>query len=181
MLYYTILYNVLDTITFWHLSLLRPSFRDGKTIVLAASTEGGRLFIIRDATLLRAVPTAVDDCDLSADGSLIAVTAKNQLKLYSAADGLRWVMPGDDRLRAPRISPDGSKIAASSDIGTAYVVDQNGTVLVDRDMLARPMTAWLPRGDLVIGSWMGRMLTLNAKLEQGATALLQPEADDMRG
>ena len=133
------------------------------------------------ASLYRAIPTPIDDCDLSADGSLIAVTAKNQLKLYSVADGLRWVMPGDDRLRAPRISPDGTRGAASSDIGTAYVVDRNGGVLVGRDMLTRPTPAWTSRGELALGTWMGKLLMVNSKLEQCVRALLQPEAADMRG
>ena len=161
--------------------------RDGKTILLAASTEGGRLFIIRDARLIRAIPTAVDDCDLSADGSLVAVTAKNQLKLYSVADGLRWVMPGDDRLRAPRISPDGTRISASSDIGTACILDQDGKILITHDMLARPITAWT-RGDyLAIGTWAGTFNTLHSDATSWsaqdlmANGRLQPEALDMRG
>ncbi|HUU70007.1 MAG TPA: PQQ-binding-like beta-propeller repeat protein, partial [Planctomycetota bacterium] len=165
--------------------------RDGKTVVLAASTEGGRLFIIRDvgADGVRptAIPTPIDDYDLSADGSLIAVTAKNQLKLYSVADGLRWVMPGDDRLRAPRISPDGTRISASSDIGTAYILDQDGKILITHDMLARPITAWT-RGDyLAIGTWAGTFNTLHSDATSWsaqdlmANGRLQPEALDMRG
>jgi hypothetical protein len=43
---------------------------DGRTCAVAASTQGGRVFILRDGQLLRSFPTAVHRMEISADGSL---------------------------------------------------------------------------------------------------------------
>ena len=157
--------------------------RDGKTIVLQGTTEGGRAFILRDGKLARAIPTAIEDFDVSADGGLVAVVTANQLKLYSVANGLQWMLPGDEMMRSPRISPDGTKVAAGTDLGTAYVVDQAGKIIVTQDMGTKPVPAWLPNGDLLLGTWMGKTVRLNAKTQFAAkwTTLLKPEATDMRG
>jgi len=134
---------------------------DGKTVALLATTDGGKIFVLRKR-IERALPTPCADAALSSDGSLIAVTAGNQLKLYSLADGLQWTFNGDDRVRFPRFSPDDRRIVATSDIGSAYVLDASGNVLWTQDLGARAVPAWLPGGDLLLGTCQGNVCRLSA-------------------
>ena len=78
---------------------------DGRTCAVAATTQGGRVFILRDGQVLRSFPTAVHQLEISADGSLVAVTTGRQMKLCSTTDGLRWLLHGEDQLQAPRMAP----------------------------------------------------------------------------
>ena len=100
---------------------------DAQTCVLYNIADGGKLFVLRDGKLVRAIPTAAEDLGLSADGGLIAVVTENLLKLYSVADGLQWIFHGDDLLHSPRFSGDG-RLAVASNLGTVYVTDLDGRV-----------------------------------------------------
>src|SRR5262249_49395364 len=154
--------------------------RDGKVCALAATTEGGRVFVLREGKLVRTIAgalipsrppsggsptTALDaECNavaLSADGSLIAVTGANQLRLYSLARGLQWGLPADDLLHFPRFARDGKRIAVSSELGTVYVVGRDGKVLLERVLGAVAVPAWLPGGDLLLATWMGTVCRLD--------------------
>ncbi len=147
---------------------------DGRTCAFAATTQGGRVFILRDGKLLRSFPTAVHQMDISADGSLVAVTTGNQMKLYSVTDGLRWLLHGDDQLQASRIAPDGQRIAVSSALGTLYVLDREGKTLLKRDLGALAVPAWLPEGDLLVGTWMGRVSRLDRQYAERWSMRLSP-------
>jgi outer membrane protein assembly factor BamB len=172
---------------------------DGKTCAIQAR-DGGRLYIVRagkvvatiqggaTARNLRHLSTATADVALgitgvalSADGSLVAVTAGNLLKLYVVSDGLRWVLPADDTLHAPRFSADGKRLAAGSELGTLYVVSAGGNILLERDLGALPVPAWLPGGDLLAGTWMGTLCRLDANHAERWRTKLRPEAPDMHG
>src|SRR5262249_38137573 len=118
---------------------------------------------------------------LSADGSHAAVTSGNLLKLYSVSDGLRWILPADDTLHAPRFSPDGKRVAAGSELGTLYVLSAEGSVLLERDLGALPVPAWLPDGDLLVGTWMGTLCRLGANYAERWRTKLRRAAPDMRG
>ena len=165
---------------------------DGKTAALLATTEGGKVFILRGGKIERALPTPCSDAALSADGSLIAVAGGNQLKLYSLADGLQWTFNGDDRVRFPRfapphptLSPGGrgqgeGRVVATTDIGSAYVLDMSGTVLWEKDLGARAVPAWLPGGDLVLGTCEGKVWRLGADYAERWRTHLAPAEPDMR-
>ena len=112
--------------------------------------DGGKLFVLRDGKIVRVIPTAAEDFGLSADGSLIAVVTEDLLKLYSVADGLQWVFHGDDLLHFPRFSGDG-RLAVASNLGTVYVTDLEGRVLLEKDMKALAVPAWLAEGSLIVG------------------------------
>ncbi|MBM4069940.1 MAG: WD40 repeat domain-containing protein [Planctomycetes bacterium] len=154
---------------------------DGKTCALYATTEGGRVFVLRDGKVAATIPTAANGIDLSADGRLIAVVDRNHLKLYSVTDGLQWLLQGDDTLHQPRISPDGKRVAVGSALGTVYVVAVDGTILLDRDMKALSVPAWLPDGDLLLAGWMGTVCRLDGKYAEKWRTHLQPAEIDMRG
>jgi outer membrane protein assembly factor BamB len=174
--------------------------RDGKTCALAATTEGGRVYVLREGKLRTTISGALTvgrsaiggspaaagfaECNavaLSADGSLVAVTGANLLRLYSLADGLRWVLPGDDVLHFPRFAPDGKRLAVSSELGTVYVVDQRGKVLLNRDLGTIAVPAWLPGGDLLLATWMGTVCRLDTQYAERWRTRLRPAALDMRG
>jgi outer membrane protein assembly factor BamB len=154
---------------------------DGNTAALLTTAEGGRVFVLREGKLVAALPTGGNDLALSPDGSRVAVTQANHLKLYSARGGLLWTLPADDTLLAPRFAPDGQRIAAGSAPGTAYVVGTDGTLLLERDMGALPVPAWLPGGDLLLATWMGTACRLDAKYAEKWRVRLQPSEADMRG
>jgi outer membrane protein assembly factor BamB len=176
--------------------------RDGQTCALAATSEGGRVFVVHAGKLVRTIAGGLNlfstspdgsvvanaalaaECNavvLSADGSQVAVTSANQLRLYSVADGLQWVLPGDDVLHFPRFSPSGKRVAVSSELGTVYVVGRDGKVLLERDLGAVAVPAWLPEGDLLLATWMGTVYRLDDKYAQRWRTRLQPSAGDMRG
>src|SRR5439155_17982658 len=114
-------------------------------------------------------------------GSLVAVATANLLKLYSVEKGLRWTLGGDDFLRFPRISPDGRRVAATTDLGTLFVADTEGNVLLQRDLGAVAVPAWLTGGDLLLGSWMGTVCRLDTSFKERWKTLLSPETEDLRG
>jgi outer membrane protein assembly factor BamB len=170
---------------------------DGKTWAIEGA--GGRIHVVREGKVLavlhgeasgrnlrhlaltgQGVSLGITGIALSADASLVAVTAGNLLKLYSVRDGLRWLLPADDTLHAPRFSADGKRIAAGSELGTLYVLDTEGAVLLERDLGALPVPAWLPDGDLLAGTWTGTVCRLDGKYAQRWRTRLQPAAADMR-
>jgi outer membrane protein assembly factor BamB len=169
---------------------------DGKTCAIRWS-DGDRVFVLREGKVVTTIHgsasaknlhhmsltgrLAVTGLALSADGALLAVTAGNLLKLYSVADGLRWVMPADDVLHSPRFSADGKRIAAGSELGTLYVMSASGELLLERDVGALPVPAWLPDGDLLVGTWMGALCRLDKDYAERWRTLLRPAAPDMRG
>jgi outer membrane protein assembly factor BamB len=123
----------------------------------------------------------VNGVALSPDGSRVAVVAGNHLKLYGSDGGLRWTLPGDDVLHAPRFSADGKRLAAGSELGTLYVVSTAGEVLLERDLGALPVPAFLPDGDLLAGTWMGLLCRLDARYAERWRTRLVGSARDLRG
>jgi hypothetical protein len=169
---------------------------DGKTCAVQWS-DGDRVFVLREGEVLATLhggasghnvrhmsttgTLAVTGVAVSADGSLVAVTAGSLLKLYAVAGGLRWILPADDVMHAPRFSIDGQRLAAGSELGTLYVLDKEGRLLLERDMGAQPVPAWLPDGDLLVGTWMGILCRLGRHFDERWRTLLRPAAPDMRG
>jgi outer membrane protein assembly factor BamB len=153
---------------------------DGKTLAVLASTAGGRVFVVRDGKVVATLLTGGNELAVSADGSRVAVAVGDQLKLYSVADGLRWVLPADDTLHAPRFSSDGSRLAVASELGTLSIVDQNGNVLLERDTGTIAVPAWLPDGDLLLATWAGHVTRLSPEFTERWSAILKPAATDMR-
>lgn len=155
--------------------------RDGRTCAFLARTESGRVFVLRDGKPVADFPTEANDLALWPDGSLLAVTTGNQLKLYSLAAGLEWILPGDDVLHFPRVSPDGKRIVATSSLGTVYVVERSGKVLLERDLGVLSVPAWLPGGDLLLGTWMGTLMRLDERYAERWQTRLPPAEKDVRG
>ena len=153
---------------------------DSKTCALYNTADGGKLSILRDGKIFRVIPTAAEDFSISADGSQIALVTENSLKLYSVADGLQWIFNGDDLMHFPRFSADG-RLAATSGLGTVYVVDAAGRTLLERDMGALAVPAWLADGSLVLANWEGTVCRLDKNYAQQWRTRLTPEPTDMRG
>lgn len=154
---------------------------DGSVCALLASTEGGRVFVLRDGKLVQAIPTAADDAALSSTGANLAVTTGNLVKCYTVGQGLLWSFAGDDQMHFPRFAPGNMRLAATSSLGSAYVLDLRGNVLLTRDMGALAAPAWLPEGDLVLATWQGRVCRLDLDNTVLWRTHLQPVLTDMRG
>ena len=133
---------------------------DGRTIAARATTQSGRVFVVRDGKLVGMLPTAADAAVPSPDGTQVAVTTGRQLKWYAADGRLQWVFRGDDTLRNPRVSPDGKRLAVGSELGTLYVLDIAAGGVRTHDLGALAVPAWLPDGDLVAATWMGTVCRL---------------------
>ena len=155
--------------------------RDGSTCAVMTTTEGGRVFLLRDGKVVKMLYTAAEDIDLTANGALLAVVVANQLKLYDVQDGLRWSFAGDMALHNPHFSPDGQRIVIGSSLGSLYVLDVTGAMLHSRDMGAEPVAAWLADGSLIVGTWMGTVCRLNAQFVEQWRTRLQPTEIDMHG
>ena len=171
----------------WHLPLARTGettdirvSHDTRTIAILATTDGGRVFLLRDGKLVRTLPTPANDVGLPSSAPLIAVVTRNLLKLYSLDDGLQWTFSGDDNLRFPRFSLDDKRLVVTSDLGTVYVLDTHGKLLFEKDLGARAVPAWLPKGDLILGTWMGTLCRLNRKYAEDWRTLLEPDVPDRR-
>ena len=160
---------------------------DGRTCALWSTTNGGRVYILREDKLITSFPTATDAISLSADGEQIVLVEGKQVKWYSVTAGLQWSFTGDDFLRLPRITADGKRMAVGSELGTLYVIDSQGNMLSEVDLQAFPVAAWLPDGGLVAATWQGSVYGFNAELKESwhlklpastvdvATQLLRPD------
>lgn len=153
---------------------------DRKTIVLRADTLGGRLFVIRAGKLVNTILTPADEIALATDGSLIAATDGHQLKVFDPLEGLLWTFTGDDTLRHPCLSPDGKRIAVGSELGTLTIVNRTGGIEAERDLGSLPVPSWLSNDELVIATWMGKVLRADAKLNVKWSLTLTPTETDAR-
>jgi len=135
---------------------------DARTVIARASTLSGRVFVVRDGKLTATLPTAADDAVLTLDGEQVAITSGSDLKWYTAEGSLRCVYHADATLRYPRLSPDEKRLAVGSELGTLYVFDIATGNMRKRDLGALPVAAWLPDGDLVVATWMGKVCRLAA-------------------
>jgi outer membrane protein assembly factor BamB len=153
---------------------------DGQTYAVLTTAAGGRVFVLCGGKVVATLPTGGNELAVSADGSRIAVAVGDQLKLYSVAEGLRWVLPGDDTLHFPRLSTDGNRLAVASELGTLFVVDLDGNLLLKRDTRTIAVPAWLPDGDLLLATWAGHVARLSPDFRERWWIHLEPAATDMR-
>lgn len=139
---------------------------DGRTVLVRTNTRSGRVFVLRDGKTVGILPTGADAAVAAPDGSWIIVTTGRQLKRYTAAGELQWVFSADDTLRSPRLSPDGKRLAAGSELGTLYVFDVATGGVRNCDLGALPVPAWTPTGELVVATWMGTVCRFDAELQE---------------
>ncbi|MGA6225075.1 WD40 repeat domain-containing protein [Streptomyces umbrinus] len=172
--------------TLWSIGVGEGSFGGGvvsgdrRTAVIWSDADGGRVYVIRGGALVTTLPTAAGEVSVSADGSFLAVTFRNQLKAYDAERGLLWTYTGDDLLRRPRVSPDGTRVAVGSELGTLAVLRRDGTPLTTEDLKALPVPAWLPDGGLLVATWTGTVIRYTAGLDERWRTRLTPTESDIR-
>ncbi len=136
---------------------------DGRTLATYTQVEGGKVFVIRDGKLLNTFPILADNVYLSPDGRhLMMSVGGNELRWYATEGGLEWAFNPGDSIIAPRISPDGQKIAVGGHYGSLYVIDRHGQKLFERDFGAVPVASWLGGGELLVATWMGNVVRLGA-------------------
>ncbi|MFF1377421.1 WD40 repeat domain-containing protein [Streptomyces sp. NPDC058308] len=175
-----------DGSTLWSITTGAGSFGGGvvsgdrRTAVIWSDADGGRVYVIRGGSLVNTLPTAAGEVSVSADGSFLAVTSRNQLKAYDADRGLLWTYTGDDLVRRPRVSPDGSRVAVGSELGTLAVLRRDGALLATKDLRALPVPAWLPAGGLLAATWTGTVLRYTAGLDERWRTRLSPSETDIR-
>ena len=150
-------------------------WREGKGCAILSTVQGGRLFFVEEGKIIDTITTAADAVVLSPDGNHAVATVKNMLQFYVVGKGLRWNFQGDDILRSPRISPDGKRIVVGSELGTLYVLDDQGAPLYQHDEGTLPVAAWLPGGDLLVATWMGTVKRLDQTYAARWKTHLTPE------
>ncbi|MBE7461949.1 MAG: WD40 repeat domain-containing protein [Planctomycetes bacterium] len=153
---------------------------DGRTLALGAPGNGGQILVLRDRQIILRYPSPFSELALSPDGTALAVTRMDSLQWVGIDQGLRWTYRGDAPLRAPRFSPDGVRLACATDLGTLCVMEREGRVLLERDLGALCVPAWLPDGDLVLASWMGSVQRLDGEYRPRWTMNLKPDTIDLR-
>ena len=153
---------------------------DRKTIILRADTLGGRLFVLRDGKLVNTIFTPAEEVAVASEGSSIAATIGRQLKVFDPLGGLLWTFTGDDTLRHPRISPDGKRIAISSELGTLSVLSHDGKRIAERDFGSLPVSAWLSDNDLLVATWNGVVTRMDVNLGTFWIKTLTPTETDAR-
>ncbi len=155
---------------------------DGRTLALATLANNlTSITIVRAGKVLTTIPASPAMFELAPDGSAVVVTEANQVRWYSVANGLQWTLPCDEVVRMPRLSPDGRRVAACSMTGMLYVADRDGKLLLQRDLGAFAVPAWLPNGDLLLATWQGRVLRLDAQYAERWNVLVQPPVHEVRG
>ncbi|WP_320779244.1 hypothetical protein [Streptomyces sp. CRN 30] len=175
-----------DGSTLWSVPTAWGSFGGGvvsgdrRTAVIWSDADGGRVYVVRGGALVNTLPVAAGEVSVSADGSFLAVTFRNQIRAYDTERGLLWTYTGDDALRRPRISPDGSRVAVGSELGTLAVLRRDGTPLVTEDLKALPVPAWLPDGGLLVATWTGTVLRYTPGLVERWRTRLTPSETDIR-
>ena len=155
--------------------------RGGETVFVAGDADDGTIVAVRGGKVVSRMPMKWNELAPLPDGSGVVVTDKRDVRLVSVDAGARWTCRADDQLRAPRVSPDGRRVAVCSDVGTLYVISVDGDKLLERDMGALVTPAWLPGGDLLLASWMGEVSRLDAAYRPKWRTLLRPAAGDLRG
>jgi hypothetical protein len=150
---------------------------DGAVVVLRSTANGGRLFVLRGSQLVNSIATPADDFALSADGRFAAVTWRDELRMYDTTGGLLWTAVADDVLRSPRFNRVGRRVAVGSELGTLLIYDVSGQKVLERDMEALPVAAWLDDGGLLVGTWAGGMSRWDADFKSTWSKTLHSDAD----
>jgi WD40 repeat protein len=151
--------------------------RDGNVVVLRSTAKGGRIFVVNNGQLVNELTTPADDFALSPDGRFVAVAWHDELRFYDVSGGLVWTSIADDTVRSPRFSLDSSRLSLSTELGTLLVFNTAGNKLLECDLEALPVTAWLQDGGLLVGTWTGRLSRLNADFVSTWTTTLQSDAE----
>ena len=141
---------------------------DGTTVAASTLDRGGTVWLVRDGRPAGLVRTKSDAAVLARDGRWLAVTAGPQLQVYdTAAATSAWNFAADATLRFPAVSPDGSRLAVSSEMGTLYIFEMpSGRLVLERDLGGIPATAWMPDGDLLAATWMGTVRRFDAGMKE---------------
>jgi len=148
---------------------------DGRTIVACTDNWGGCVFVLRDGKVINRIYTIPDNVHLTPDGKNLAMNIKRELRWYAADGGVQWIFRGDDWLSNVRLSNDGKKMLVCSDLGTVYMLDDQGKVLFERDFGAAPVAQWLTGGDMLVATWEGHVTRLAADGTQKWHVQLQPK------
>ena len=146
----------------------------------AAAARGAASTFCGATRFVGVLPVSADAVALSPDGAAVVTTAGKQLRRYSADGTLAWDFTGDDILRGPALSADGRRVCVGSEIGTLYVLDDHGAVLVAPDLGALPAAAWLPSGGLVAATWAGTVVNYDGNLKERWRSLPRPTVTDAR-
>jgi outer membrane protein assembly factor BamB len=153
---------------------------DRGTLAVVSDALGGRVFVLRGGRLVNTLLTPASEVAVAADGSRVVVTDGRQLKAFDPLGGLLWTVTGDDLLRHPRLSPDGSRVVVGSELGTLTVLDRDGGTVATRDLRALPAAEWLPGGDLLVATWLGTVARFDPTLKVKWETHLTPTETDAR-
>jgi outer membrane protein assembly factor BamB len=152
----------------------------GGVCAVLTTVNDGLIYLLRNGKVTDVLQVSGDEMALSADGTRLVVAARRALKLYTVGEGLTWSRTGDDILRFPRITADGSRVAAVSELGTLYVCDVAGAIVYQRDLEAIAVPAFLDNRDLLLATWMGVLLRLDDQGRVAWQTRVSPSHDDVR-
>jgi outer membrane protein assembly factor BamB len=153
----------------------------GSVIAVRTDGSGGRVILIRAGQVVVTIPAAADGVALGPNGRAVALTRSSRLAWYDADGALLWTFEGDSVLGLPRLDAAGERVAVGTELGTLDVIDRDGSLRVERDLGAMPVTAWLAGGDLLAGTWMGDVVRLDGAFRERWRTHLAAAETDVRG
>lgn len=149
---------------------------DGRTIAAYSHTDSGRVYVVRNGKLINTLMVMADNVYLSPDGlHLLVLVGGDELRWYNSDGGLQWAFRADDYVIGPQISRDGKRIVVGDHSSSLYVIDNRGHKVFERDCGSVPMAKWLAGGDLLVATWMGKVIRMDARGVQKWQVSLNPK------
>ncbi|MEY9860115.1 hypothetical protein ABH935_005751 [Catenulispora sp. GAS73] len=159
---------------------------DGTGFAVAVSNDDGRVLILDTATLeLRAVlTTRADELAWLPDGSGLITVYDTRVCRYRHDPATGWALdrcyPARDVAHHLDVAADG-RVAFGDEQGNLTVLDPTLTPVFTADLGGLPVPRWLPDGDLLVGTWLGRLERLTGPGYQAAwSTTVRSNAPDMR-
>ncbi|MFD6305406.1 WD40 repeat domain-containing protein, partial [Streptomyces sp. NPDC060223] len=158
---------------------------DGMTVALASTYDSGRVFLLRtaDGSVAAALNSRADELAWGPDSRSLVTLRDTRLDQFGDT-GSGWALrrsyPAADVLHNLDIAADG-RIACGDEQGNLIVLDANAEPVLVTDVTGIPAVRWLPGGDLLFATWLGRVGRLNGTTyQQSWSTQLRSAAPDMR-
>lgn len=158
---------------------------DGTTVAVATSHDGGRVLVLATADLTQqaVLTTRADELAWTPDGSGLITAYDTRVCRYRRDPAAGWALdrcyPAADVVHNITIAADG-RIALGIEQGDLIVLDAALTPVFTADLGALPAPCWLPGGDLLTATWLGRVQRLNSAYQATWSSILRSTVSDMR-
>ncbi|MEZ0115013.1 hypothetical protein ABH920_009048 [Catenulispora sp. EB89] len=159
---------------------------DGTGVAVAMSNDDGRVLILDTVSrgLQAVLTTRADELAWLPDGSGLITVHDTRVCRYRHDPATGWALdrcyPAPDVVHHLDVAADG-RVAFGDEQGNLTVLDPTLTPVFTADLGGLPVPRWLPGGDLLVGTWLGRLERLTGPGYQAAwSTTVRSSAPDMR-